>query len=265
LVFTTFCFGQTDTIYTFSDIIPCSVKEITPEAIKYTYPDEDVLISIYKNSVTKIVFKNGRVQTFAEALSLKEVRGADDFEKVSITRVEGEIKGLYRIGDVGAKAKGTTTLSNQQRVKERAYRKMKILAAMMGGNIVYLTDQRTQGNQFGTEYQAGNTAEANISGIAYATKLPNYNEFTRLIGDKKSFNSFVEVSMASSASDMTITGDARRLDILEIREEGGFIYLYGNLQYENSIKQFRIVSYNNESFTIFYVKRNTAYNYRIRF
>ena len=57
----------------------------------------------------------------------------------TITQVEGEIKGLFKVGEVSSKAKGTTTFSNQERVKERAYKKLKIQAAMMGGKY-YLFD-----------------------------------------------------------------------------------------------------------------------------
>jgi len=125
-----FAYSQQDTIFTSSEKIICKITEITADAVKFTYPDEDLINTIYKNTVTSISFKSGRVQRFAEATSFKPVNGPEDFENVSITKVEGEVRGLYKLGNVSAKAKGTTVYSNIEKVKERAYRKMKIEAAM---------------------------------------------------------------------------------------------------------------------------------------
>jgi hypothetical protein len=63
--------AQVDTIYTNGEKIACSVKEITPDAVKYAYLGEDLINSVYKSTIQKIVFKSGRVQTFAEASSFK--------------------------------------------------------------------------------------------------------------------------------------------------------------------------------------------------
>lgn len=38
---------------------------------------------------------------------------------MTVTAVESEVKGLFKVGDVSAKAVGTTELSNQERVKNR--------------------------------------------------------------------------------------------------------------------------------------------------
>ncbi len=60
-----FCCAQMDTVVLNNEKIACSVKEITPDAIKYTLPGEDIMNSVYKNTVQKIIFKSGRVQIFA--------------------------------------------------------------------------------------------------------------------------------------------------------------------------------------------------------
>ena len=45
---TSFLIAQNDTIYTNNDKIIGSVKEITEDAVKFSYPDEDFTNSIYK-------------------------------------------------------------------------------------------------------------------------------------------------------------------------------------------------------------------------
>lgn len=264
VAFSTACFGQTDTIFSNNEKISCIVKEISPDAVKFSYPGEDLVNSLYKNSVQKIVFKSGRIQTFAEATSFKKVASVDDYENVTTTQVEGEVRGLFKVGDVSSKAKGTTTLSNQERVKERAYRKLKIVAAMMGANIVYLTDQRTEGNKAGTYYQAGSSAETNLTGIAYTNLLPSIDEFKAAIGDRKSFIVTEEAKLWSSASDMTKTPMRSMFIVTSITNENGIITLNADLQGESKYKIFRVVSFDKEYFNVYYEDRSTSYNLKVK-
>jgi hypothetical protein len=45
--------AQVDTIYSNNIKIACTVKEITPDAVKYTYPGEDLLNSVYKSTAKR--------------------------------------------------------------------------------------------------------------------------------------------------------------------------------------------------------------------
>lgn len=261
---TTLCFGQSDTIFSNNEKIPCSVKEITPDAVKYAFLGEELVNSVYKNSVQKIVFKSGRVQTFAEATSFKKISGVDDFENVTITQVESEVKGLFKIGDVSSKAKGTTTLSNQERVKERAYRKLKIQAAMQGANIIYLTNMRTEGNKGGGFYQSGSSAETNLTGVAYTNQLPSIDEFKKIINEKKNFTAIQEAKIWSSASDMTKTDIQSNFVINSITSENGIIKINGELQGKSKYKTFTVVSFDSDYFNIYYEDKSTAYNIKIK-
>lgn len=261
---TLLCFGQTDTIFSNNEQILCIVKEITPEAVKYSLVGEELLNSIYKNSVQKIVFKNGRVQVFAEATSFKKVSSVDDYELVTIAQVESEVKGLFKVGEVSAKAKGTTTLSNQERVKERAYRKLKIGAAMMGANIIYLTNQRTEGNKLGGYFESGSTAETNLTGIAYTNQLPNFEDFKSTIGTKKSFSTVEEARLWSSGSDMIKTELYGTFLINGISNENGTIIINGELDGDTTNQLFRLVSFDKEYFNIYYEDKSTIYNVKIK-
>ena len=263
IVLTTLAFGQTDTIFSNNEKIACSVKEVTPDAVKYSFPGEDLTTTIYKNSVQKIVFKSGRVQTFSESTSFKKVEKVADFDNVSITQVESEIKGLFKVGDVSSKAKGTTTLSNQERVKERAYRKLKIQAAMQGANIIYLTNQRTEGNKMGGYYQSGSTAETNLTGVAYTTQLPSFKDFEKLIPEKRDFLAIQEIKLWSNATDLSITDIQTRFKITNIINENGLIMIEGQLDGVSKYSKFRVVTFSNEYFNIFYEDKTTAYNIKI--
>ena len=151
LALTLNCFSQTssgalDTIYMNNDRIACNIKEVDEDAVKYVYPGEETINTVYKNAIQKIIFKSGRVAVFAESTSLKKVNCIDDYDNVSFSQVWGEVKGLFKMGEVSSKARASTIFGNEERVKERAIYKLKIEAAMMGANLVYITQEATNPN-----------------------------------------------------------------------------------------------------------------------
>lgn len=219
--------------------------------------------SVYKNSVQKIIFKSGRVQTFAEATSYKSVNDVMDFENVSVTTLESEVKGLFKLSDVSSKAKGVTVFSSQERVKDRAYRKMKIQAAMFGANVILLTNQRTEGNKYGGYWQSGSTAETNLTGIAYSNTLPEFDKFKQLLGGKTSFTAIKRYELGASYSD--VSQDAVNLGfvITNIINENGVIFVEGKLKDENKIDKFQVAGFKDGNFSIAYKYKGTAYNFLI--
>lgn len=256
--------AQVDTVYSNNQKIACSVKEITPDAVKYTYPGEDVINSVYKNTVQKIVFKSGRVQTFAEATSYKTIKRVTDYNNVAMTSIESEVKGLYKLSDVSSKAKGTTTLSSQERVKDRAYKKLKIQAAMFGANVVLLTNQRTEGNKYGGYYQSGSPTETNLTGIAYSNTLPDYEAFKKLIGDKKNFTAINRYELGASDSDLSLDPVDKAFVIAQIENENGLTFIEGNLKGETNVFKFQLAGMDDTSFSIAYKYKGTAYNFVIK-
>jgi hypothetical protein len=231
-LFFSFCseiFSQSillDSIFTREGLILANVKSVEPEVINYAYPNEEVVTSIYKNTVQKIRFKSGRVQMFTEALALKNVNSAYDFDQVNVTRLEGETKGLIKLDEVFTKAVGTTVFSNITQVKERAFRKMKIQAAMLGGNLVYMLDQSTVGNQVGSQYQSGKATETILSGIVYTNTLPKLDDIKKFIGNKKYLQSYVYISIGQNSTEIDNVSEVMPLFTLEeIYEDRGFIYL----------------------------------------
>ena len=101
-----------DTLFTNNGRLAVSIKEITNDAIKFSYPGEELVNSIYKNSVFKIVHRSGRLETFNETSSFNIVKGGDEWEKVAITSVPDEVKGLYKLGNISTKATGATAFAN---------------------------------------------------------------------------------------------------------------------------------------------------------
>jgi hypothetical protein len=256
--------AQTDTIFVNGQKISCTVKEVTEDAVKYVYPNEDLVNTVYKNGVAQIKFKSGRVQVFAEATSFKRINAVEDYDNVTVTAVETEVKGLFKIGDVSSKAKGTTVLSNQERVKDRAYRKLKIQAAMMGANIVYLTNQRTEGNKYGGYFQSGSSAETNLTGVSYSNVLPNAEELKKVIDLKKEFGTYEKYKLGASDSDYSKEDAFKSFIVTNIQNDNGIVSIEGKLEGENRFNKFRLAGINADHFSIFYQDKGTVYNYSIK-
>ena len=257
------CFAQSDTIYTNTERIACTVKEITADAVKFAYPNEELVNTIYKNTIQKIIFKSGRVQTFAEATSYKTVHGAPDHENVSFTFVQSEVNGLFKLGDVSAKAKGTTVYSSMEKVKERAYKKLKIEAAMMGANIVYIHQNITEGNQYGGQYQAGKSTETNVAGVAYSNKLPDYEGFNSLIGTRTDLQSVQTFKLSQRDADMKDWNEVLPVKIMKVYNESGLIMVNAKI---SGVKEdtFRVIYFTSEEFTLMYKDGERIYNYKVR-
>lgn len=258
-------YAQVDTLYSNNQKIPCSITEITPDAVKYKYPGEDLVNSVYKNSVQKIVFKSGRVQVFAEATSFKAVNTVDDYENIAITGVESEVKGLYKLGDVSAKAVGTTMLSSQERVKGRAYRKLKMQAAMMGANAIFLTNQQVRGNENGGYYQAGNPSQTNLTGVAYSSQMPNLEEFKKLVGKRNIYGSVLRYKLWASDADMSKDSEMSELKIEDIIDDNGVVTVRGDLEGVKKYRDFRLARFDKDSFSLYYKDKTTAYCYVFSF
>lgn len=257
-------YAQTDTVYSNNQKIACSVKEITPDAVKFTYPNEDLINTVYKNTVQKIVFKSGRVQTFAEATSYKPVSGVMDYENVTVTAVESEVHGLYKLSDVGSKAKGTTVYANQERVKERAYKKIKIQAAMFGANVIYLTNQRSEGNKYGGYFQSGSPTETNLTGVAYSNNIPDFDAFKKLVGDKTNFQIIKKFELGGSDSDVSQRDQSGFFVVHNIVNNNGVVTIEGSLPGETNVTSFQLANFTGDSFSIAYRYKGTAYNYVIK-
>lgn len=263
-------FSQYDTIYSNGERTACTVKQITPDAVEFSYPNEDLINTVYKNTIQKIVFKSGRVQVFAEATYFKKVNSVEDYDNVSFSHVATEVEGLYKIGEVGAKARGTTVFANMEKVKERAERKVKIQAAMMGANIVYLTQFGTSQDRAGTKYTAGQATATNISGEAYSNELPSFDGFTDLLNSKMKlkFKDYEVDKLGTDDYDYIKFSDTGTVIINKVYNDNGFIMIDGSVTgFDNTT--FKVINYNKDEFILECgdnsdITENTVYNIRVR-
>jgi hypothetical protein len=140
-----YLFGQADTIYTFNKTIVGKVKEIGHQEVLYCLPNEDLVYRLRVRSVLSISFGNGRKEVFNERKNLNIVNTSENWEKVELTTNPDEVVGMNKLDFISVKATGATVYSSVTNTQDRAFRKMKQAAAIMGGNVVLLNNQSVEG------------------------------------------------------------------------------------------------------------------------
>lgn len=254
--------AQVDTIYTHEGAIPCNITEITETAAKYQYPGESHSNSLSLNAVSKIVYRSGRVQEFAARTSFRRLASPMEWEQVSIASVESEVQGLYKIDDVSSKAKGTTEFSNQERVKRRAVDKMKMQAAILGGNVVYMVQMRSDGTKYNWLTGAGSTAETSLFGVAYSSQMPRLADVERLVGKGTRFDVVEEVTMVNTDSRYSMNKTAETLAVDRVYDDSGIVMIEGSIK---GVKEhaFRVTFCNESDFYIAYKTRRGVFSYKV--
>lgn len=254
--------AQVDTIFTHEAVIPCNITEITETAAKYQYPGEAHNNSISLNAVRRIVYRSGRVQEFAARTSFRRLSSPMEWEQVAIASVESEVQGLYKVDDVSSKAKGTTEFSNQERVKRRAIDKMKMQSAILGGNVVYMVQMRSDGTKYNWLTGGGSTAETSLFGVAYSSQMPRLADVEKLVNSHTDFSVIEEVTMVNTDSKYSVDKMAEKLTIDRVYDDSGLVMLEGHIR---GIKEqvFRVTFCNESDFYIAYKTRRGVFSYKV--
>jgi hypothetical protein len=251
---------QLDSIFTVDGIIVANVKEVSPDLIKYSFPNEEVTTSIYKNTIQKIKFKSGRTQIFNETMALEEIRSALDFEKVKITRSEKDIFGLYFIEEFTVDVNGTSRAANVNTVQALAFRKAKIRAALLGGKVIHSLDNTTIGNPNGTKYEVAISTNTLIWASIYTDVFLKMSEFKAFMKNKTKLTLTKAIYIDSYSTEIEVGKlNEKNAEIDSIYEDNQLIYL--TLKgYENEV--FRVISYDENQIVLVWknTSRNRIYN-----
>lgn len=154
---TVYSYSQ-DKLYTHKgDTLRVYIKEVNENSIKFTYPNEQSVNTLSKNTTEKIEYESGRI----ELLSTKIViNNKQDWQKVKITNLESEVQGLTRGSELKAKAKGST-MTSQGKVEARAFDKLKKEAAENGYHTLLIL---TTTGKSGSPYSS---ASSSLTAVGY--------------------------------------------------------------------------------------------------
>lgn len=269
LLFSTFAFAQNqhDRLHLKDGIKEVLIEEVGSNFIKFKYPNENASYTISKHQVEKITFSTGREEVFESAF--KNVSSVKDYEKVYISYVPQDVEGLKSLGQVFSKATGVTTLSSINNVNNRAVRKIKMEAAMLGANVVMIGNTFQRGNQYGNENIPGNATMTSISGTAYTTNPQNYAidevqnylknyQYALFQKDQLNRNAFDKRSTVEEMYDRNLNVKLFNFD--EVYEKDGQLYVKSN-NLKSKSGELRVLFANEENITLVEQHNNTIYNY----
>jgi hypothetical protein len=255
--------AKTDSIFTNTGLVLANVKDISLEVIKYSFPEEELLISVHKNAVQKIVFKSGRMQLFTTDLGLNALDNAYEYEKVKFTRFSDDTKGLIKIDDVFATMTSSSSFSDPAITREKGLRKLKIQAAMLGGNLVFITEDATQNNPYWSGYHVNTPRESVATGEVFTNKTIDIEDFKAFVEGKKEFNVYSSIYIGNN--NVRIQENIyypRKIVIEDIYSENKFIYLKleANKKLNNHNQIMKVISFRKGNITLQYRIDDRIYN-----
>jgi hypothetical protein len=251
---------QFDSIFTDNGLVVGNVKEVSPDLIKYSFPNEKVVISTPKNTIGKIRFGSGRTQIFNEKIALEEIKSALEFEKIKITRSEKDIFGLHFIEEFTVEANGTSRASNVNTVQALAFQKAKMRAALLGGKVIHSLDNTTIGNPNGTKYEVTISINTLVWANVYTNIYLKVSDFKDFVRNKTKFELTKAIYIDSFSTEIEQGKlNEKSAEIEHIYEDNQLIYL--TLKgYDNEV--FRVVSYDENQIILVWknTSRNRIYN-----
>lgn len=155
-----------DTIYMLGQRkMVVQVKGIFYTDVKYEDPESGELETVKTKNIQKIIFDSGRKEIFNKPLveSVEE----SDWKNVVLTRDRSSVEDLYKVGQV--KGKSSSRNRTTKSAKRTATIRMKRRAANMGGVMVLVTKEESQGG-------FGEVPTFYVEGIAYSFEPPKNEE-----------------------------------------------------------------------------------------
>lgn len=250
-VILTYSQERLDTIYTMNKTIVGKVKEVGLQDISYWPPTEDVVYRVYKRAVLSITFSSGRKEVFNEAKNLQPLKDSNEWEKVAITYTPEEVAGLTKIDFVSVKASGATVYSSVTNTQNRAFLKMQQAAAILGGNIVLISNQAVEGNQYGQR-----TTRTQLTGIIYRSFAMDTAMLAQKIGGKSFGISSRKILTVNSAKaqETSVYPITKIESINDIELINGIIYLNANLGSDG--KRFIVTRFDDSKLILAYRKKS---------
>ncbi|HSJ67885.1 MAG TPA: hypothetical protein VK921_09430 [Anditalea sp.] len=102
----------------------------------------------------------------------------DDLDQIQTFHLDSQLEGYTYLGEVYSKARGVTTLSAINNINNRALRKLKTEAAMLGGEAVFIVNNYQKGVQFYAPVQV------TYSAMVYTRNVLTKNQVEQLVAGK---------------------------------------------------------------------------------
>jgi hypothetical protein len=169
---------------------------------------------------------------------------------------------LYRISDVIARKK----------IKVRALKKAKQIAALMGAELAHVEKYRYSGGGYSygrigynsrtTSYAIPNELLLHVK--AYSKFNNSYPEALSLLKDTNNFEVICEYFLRKGRVKMSSSIMVNEMHIDSIKIIGGLIFCYGRMAGTRNVDCFRLVSMNEKYFFLYYTRKEKHYQIQVR-
>ena len=266
--FFSFCISLTligqsdlDSIYFLNgDVEAVELKELSESKVVYTFPGEAFTSSSETTRLLKVVTRTGRVIEFENTARLRAVMSAEDWEKVEISNVASEVEGLIRIDNVSGRAQGVLTTSSLAKMQTRAMQKMRMQAAFMGCDVIYMLSQSNEDAQYGGGLSSSKSASSTMTGTAYAISTSKPNNV--LNGSYKLFKAYKllpnHFQLESINVDPSSTSLPQTLDLSlnMFEKEEDFYSIEQNTGIPDSKNKMHLISYTDDIVVFLVIDRS---------
>jgi hypothetical protein len=245
--------GVPDTLYTQGQKIVCHVKEVTEHHIRYIHPNEEALYTLATFKVQKIAFSSGRSQTFVSPPPSNQY-----WKNVKLAHYPAEIEGMHSLGPIAITSKGNTPFSGTLPVRNRAEGKLKHWGALIGADVLLLTDRTIQARGIFRR------AHITMGCLAYTYHIITLDEAKAAIGTTKKFGEFFTSKFSNkriTPSWPVRTGLTFRFDTLYTNQGMTYADCKAGL---DSWKKLRIVDIQKDRITLLRDTKKTLYTFVVK-
>jgi hypothetical protein len=170
--------------------------------------------------------------------------------KVTLLYFQDETDGMERIQPIYSKARGVTGISAINNVNNRALRKLRVEAAMLGADAVYITNNYQKGVQFSSPVQVS------YSALAYTSKVYSLEEVKAIHASKAYYPRFRITYNRNSFSEKVkiLTDISKESMITNIHEEDGVIW--ADFTRNNVNRSYRVIIANGDQIILSRYQKN---------
>ncbi len=254
------CVAQLDTIYYFDRKQACIVKEIDTNQVKYSFPGEQLRYVVSKQHIQKIKFASGREDVLVDHSIFNQIRGIDDYEKVKITLLQQDVRGLFKIGEESIKISAAPP--KELKLKEKNITRLKRIAAMQGGCMVHAMNEQAEMGDYSNPYQSASTPITRTKGLIYTHKLLDLNEFRRILSKKRKFMTLEESSLLPGSKKFEKELMVKEFILHEVKLQDNVITISGRLG-DRPNETFKVVAFGEYYFCLYYERGNTHYYIKV--
>ncbi|MBS9523591.1 hypothetical protein KI659_06125 [Litoribacter alkaliphilus] len=177
---------------------------------------------MYKVVFAILAFMAVSISAFSQGLNQNAYKR---WTEIGVADFESQLDGLQAMPQIYSKARGVTIFAAINNVNQRAMRKLKVEAAMLGADVVYISNNYQKGVQFYSPVQVAYTATPYVKEpvtVNKAKEMAQGNTFQPRTKTRYNRNKFGPTTDSMLHAQQPMTLD-------EPYEENGFVFIDVNL------------------------------------